>query len=221
MAGEVKRPERTLVRALAGGLGLVIVVYVLANIAYLRVLAVPEIAGAGRVGSLAAQRIFGHPGAVVVSATIVLSILGSLNGRLLTQPRVYFAQARDGLFFRRFGDVHPRFHTPAFSIAAQGAWSAVLILTSSYEVLVDYRMIAVWVLDGATVAGLIALRRRQPHWRRPFRMWGYPATPLLFVAVELALVANTLVQRPHTSFASLGLMAAGVPVYYFWRRRTS
>ncbi len=127
VAGEVKNPQRTLLRALAIGMTLAIVIYLLVNAAYLKVLTIPEIAGAARVGSLAAERTLGRTGATLVALTILLSTFGSLNGRILTQPRVYFAQACDGLFFDRFTTVHPRYKTPSFSILMQGVWAAVLI----------------------------------------------------------------------------------------------
>ena len=219
VAGEVKNPERTLLRALSIGMLIAIVVYVLINMTYLKVLTIPEIAGADRVGTLAAGRTLGPSGATLVSITILLSILGALNGRVLTQPRVYFAQARDGLFFRRFATIHPRYRTPSFSIVMQGVWSAVLVLSGSYEVLIDYRIFGVWMLNVVTVAGVIALRRKRPDWPRPYRMWGYPFTTLAFIAVASAFMLNTLIQRPGPSLIGLAIMAAGVPVYHLWRRQ--
>ena len=220
VAGEVKNPERTLLQALSIGMLIAIAVYVVVNMTYLKVLTIPEMAGADRVGTLAAERTLGPSGATLVSVTILLSILGSLNGRVLTQPRVYFAQACDGLFFRRFGTIHPRYRTPSFSILMQGAWSAVLILSGSYEVLIDYRIFGVWMLNVVTVAGVIALRRKRPDLPRPYRMWGYPFTTLAFVAVGSAFMMNTLIQRPGPSLIGLAIMAAGIPVYYLWRRKS-
>lgn len=219
VAGEVKNPQRTLLRALALGMVIAIVVYVAVNAAYLRVLTIGEIARADRVGSAAAERTLGRSGATLVSITILLSILGSLNGRLLTQPRVYFAQARDALFFERFGEVHPRYQTPAFSIVMQAAWSALLIVTGSFEALIDYRIFGVWMLNVATVAGVMRLRRTHPEWERPYRMWGYPYTALAFLACGGAFMVNTLVARPRPSIAGLAIMAAGIPIYHLWRRR--
>jgi len=219
VAGEMKNPERTLLLALSTGMAIAIVIYVLINAAYLKVLTIPEIAGADRVGALAAERLLGRPGAMLVSITVLLSTLGALNGRLLTQPRVYFAQACDGLFFRRFARIHPRYGTPSFSILMQSAWSAVLILSGSYEVLIDYRIFGIWMLNVATVAGVIVLRRNRPDLARPYRMWGYPYTTLAFILVGSAFMLNTLVQRPGPSLVGLAIMAAGVPAYFLWRRR--
>jgi len=219
VAGEMKNPERTLLRALTIGMSIAIAIYVLINITYLKALTIPEIAHADRVGALAAERILGPFGATLVSITILLSILGSLNGRFLTQPRVYFAQACDGLFFRRFATIHPRYGTPSFSILMQGAWSAVLILSGSYEVLIDYRIFGIWMLNVATVAGVIVLRRSRPKLARPYRMWGDPYTTLAFIVVGGAFMTNTLIQRPGPSVIGLAVMAAGVPVYYLWKRK--
>ena len=219
VAGEVKNPERTLLRALSIGMAIAIAIYVLINMTYLKVLTIPEIAHADRVGTLAAERTLGRSGATLVAVTILLSILGSLNGRVLTQPRVYFAQACDGLFFRRFATIHPRYRTPSFSIVVQGAWSAVLILTGSFEVLIDYRIFGIWMLNVATVAGVVVLRRKRPELERPYRMWGYPFSTLAFIAVGSAFMLNTLIQRPAPSLIGLAIMAAGIPAFYLWRRR--
>jgi APA family basic amino acid/polyamine antiporter len=219
VAGEMKSPERTLLRALSIGMVVAIVIYVLINSAYLKALTVHEIAGAHRVGALAAERLLGREGATLVSITVLLSTLGALNGRLLTQPRVYFAQARDGLFFRRFATIHPRYGTPSFSILMQSAWSAVLILSGSYEALIDYRIFGIWMLNVATVAGVIVLRRSRPDLARPYRMWGYPYTTLAFILVGGAFMLNTLLQRPGPSLIGLAIMAAGVPVYFLRRQK--
>jgi len=219
VAGEIKDPQGTIVRALSIGVVIAIAVYVLINVAYLKVLTIPEIAGADRVGGLAAERMLGRSGATLVSIVILLSTLGALNGRLLTQPRVYYAQACDGLFFRRFTTIHPRYGTPSFSILMQSSWSAVLILSGSYEVLIDYRIFGIWMLNVATVAGVIVLRRRRPDLERPYLMWGYPYTTLAFILVGAAFMLNTLLQRPGPSLIGLAIMAAGIPVYFLWRRK--
>jgi APA family basic amino acid/polyamine antiporter len=125
------------------------------------------------------------------------------------------------LFFERFATIHPIYKTPSFSIVMQGVWSAVLILSGSFEVLIDYRIFGVWMLNVITVAGVIQLRRTHPDWERPYRMWGYPFTTLAFIAVAIAFMLNTLIQRPRPSIAGLAIMAAGVPLYYFWRRPKS
>jgi APA family basic amino acid/polyamine antiporter len=219
VAGEIKNPSRNILLALALGVGVCIVIYMLANVAYMRVLSIPEIAASDHVGASAAERVLGPAGGSLVALIIMLSIIGTINGCFLTSPRIYFAQARDGLFFSKFAEVHPRFQTPAFAIAAQAVWSIVLLLSGTYETLADYAMFALWVFYGLMVLGVILLRRSRPELPRPYRMWGYPVTPLLFLAVTLYFLGNTLIARPGPSLAGLALIATGVPVYFFWRRR--
>ena len=219
VAGEIRDPQRNILLSLALGSLACIVIYVLANIAYLRVLSIPEIAASDRVAASAAERILGPRGGGLVSLTILISIVGTLNGCFLTSPRVYYAQARDGLFFRRFAEIHPRYQTPGFAILAQAAWATVLLITGSYETLVDYAMFALWLSYALMVAGVIVLRRKRPDLPRPYRMWGYPITPILFLAITAWFLANMLWTRPVPSLAGLALIATGVPVYFFWARR--
>lgn len=218
VAGEIRNPQRNIVRALILGTLAVTAIYLMANLAYMRVLTLPQIAASEHVGADATAHVLGAAGASVVSALIVLSILGTLNGSFLTTPRVYFAQAADGLFFRKFADIHPKHGTPGFAILAQGAWAAVLSLTGSYESLTDYALFGTWIFYGLMIAAVIVLRRTRPELHRPYRMWGYPATPVVFLAVTLWFLINMLVTRPVPAFAGLGLMLTGVPAYLLWRR---
>jgi APA family basic amino acid/polyamine antiporter len=218
VAGEIRNPHRNILRALTCGTLLVGALYLLANLAYMRVLSIPAIAASEHVGADAAARVFGAAGGKVVSLLILVSVLGTLNGCFMTSPRVYFAQAADGLFFRKFAEIHPVNHTPGFAILAQGLWSAVLILSGTYESLIDYALFGMWVFYGLMIAAVIVLRRTRPDLPRPYRMWGYPATPLAFLAITLWFLINLLVTRPGASFASLALMLTGVPAYFLWRR---
>ena len=213
MAGEVRNPQRNLLWSLALGVAICTLVYALANLAYLRVLSVPEIASSERVGAAAADRIMGPLGATFVSITILLSIVGSANGHIMTAPRVYFAQARDGLFFRRFGEVHPRYLTPGFAILIQGVWSGFLAVTGSYETLVNYVMFATWIFYALAAAGVIILRRKQPDRPRPYRMWGYPVTPLIFMSVALFMMYYLVTNRPVQSLAGFLMMLVGLVIY--------
>jgi APA family basic amino acid/polyamine antiporter len=214
VAGEVKRPERNLPLSLALGMTAVTALYVGANIAYLKVLPVPEIAAAERVGALVAQRTMGSLGATVVSVTVLLSVIGAINGCILTAARVPFAQARDGLFFRRFGDIHPRFLTPSFSIVAGGVWTAILVLSGSYETLYTYSILAAWVFYMMSVGAVMVLRRKLPDLERPYRMWGYPWTLWVFLVVSLWFVVNAVATEPGPSLMALLIIASGAAVYY-------
>jgi basic amino acid/polyamine antiporter, APA family len=219
VAGEIRNPQRNVLLALALGTAACIAIYLLANLAYLRALSIPEIAASEHVGATLAERVLGSHGAMLVSLTILISIVGTLNGCFLTSPRIYFAQAQDGLFFRKFGEVQPRFQTPGFAILAQGVWAIVLLVSGSYETLVDYAMFALWLSYGLMVAGVMVLRRSQPNLPRPYRMWGYPVTPVLFLAITAWFLVNMLVSRPVPSLAGLLLIATGIPIYFLWNRR--
>jgi APA family basic amino acid/polyamine antiporter len=219
VAGEIRNPQRNILWALAIGSAACTAVYVLANVAYMRVLSIPEIAASEHVGASVAERVMGHAGGVLVSVIILMSIIGTLNGCFLTSPRIYFAQARDGLFFRKFGEVDPKHQTPGFAIMAQGVWAAVLLISGSYESLLDYAMFAIWLSYGFMVAGVIVLRIKRPGLVRPYRMWGYPVTPILFLLITAWFLGNMIVTRPVPSLAGLGLILTGVPIYFVWARQ--
>lgn len=219
VAGEIKDPQRNLPRSLALGMGAVMALYVFANIAYMNVMTVPEIAASERVGADVAGRTMGPAGATVLSAVVLLSIIGAINGCILTAARIPFAQARDGLFFSRFGQVHPRFKTPAFAIVAQCVWSGVLILTGTYETLVSYMMLSAWIFYTLSVVAVWVLRRKMPDAPRPYKMLGYPFTLWAFVIVSAWFMVDALLNQPKTSWIALGIAAAGIPFYFIWRGR--
>jgi basic amino acid/polyamine antiporter, APA family len=218
VAGEIRNPRRNILLALAIGSAACTAIYVLANVAYLRVLSIPQIAASTHVGATMAERVLGSAGGRLVSLVIMVSIIGTLNGCFLTSPRVYFAQARDGLFFRKFASVHPQHQTPSFAIIAQGLWAGMLLISGSYESLIAYAMFALWLSYGAMVAGVIILRINRPDLARPYRMWGYPVTAILFLAITVWFLVNMIVTRPIPSLAGTALVVAGVPVYFFWTR---
>lgn len=218
VAGEVKRPGRNLPLSLGLGVGAVMALYVAANLAYMKILPVAEIARTERVAATVTERALGPAGATLVSLTILISIAGAINGGLLAAPRVYFAQARDGLFFRKFASVHPRFETPAFSILATGLWASLLAASGSYQKLFSYVIFTSWIFYGLTVAAVFVLRRKYPDLPRPYKTWGYPVTPLIFILVTIAFVANSIVTTPGPSLMGLGIVASGIPIYLYWRR---
>jgi APA family basic amino acid/polyamine antiporter len=217
-AGEIRNPERNLPIGLFAGTLIIIALYMAANLAYLYVLPFDRLIASQRVASDAMSAAGFEFGATVLGVVILFSITGAANGNLLTAPRVFFAMARDGVFFEQFGRVHRRFLTPHVSIAATGAWAMVLSLTGTFEQLADYVIFGQWIFFGLTVAAVIVLRRTRPDLPRPYRTWGYPITPVLFVAAALFISVNALVNQFWNSMAGLGIIALGVPAYLFWTR---
>ncbi len=216
VSGEIRRPARNLPLALLGGLALVTFVYVFANAAFSPLLRAAADSGSGGSLLVAAAPLFGPAGQSVVAVAVLLSIAGALNGGILACSRIYFAQARDGLFFSRFGQIHPRFRTPAFSLVLQGIWAGVLALSGTFETLLTYTMFGNWIFTALAAAAVVVLRRKRPEQERPYRTWGYPVTPLLYCALAAVLVAGSIAAHPLASLAGAGLMLTGVPGYYLW-----
>lgn len=221
VAGEMLDARRSLPRALATGLGLIIAVYCVSLWVTMRALPVDRILATTAAGTTAVQTVLGGGAAVWVTLTILFALVGCTNACILGAARVYFAQARDGLFFAPFGRVHPRFHTPAFALLAHGVWSSLLVFTGTYETLISYCTFGAWIFYALVVAGVLMLRRRRPGAVRPYRVWGYPWTPLLFLAVAIAFVLSCFVTTPGSSFAGLALILSGIPLYLYWRRRAT
>lgn len=217
VAGEVKNPQRNIPVSLMLAMAAIIVLYLSANLAYMNVMTVPEIAATERVGSAVAERTMGSAGATLLSAVVLLSVIGAINGCILTAARIPFAQARDGMFFKRFGQVHPRFKTPAFAIVAQAVWTSLLILTGSYETLFSYAILSAWIFYALSGAAVWILRRKLPDLPRPYRMWGYPYTLILFLIVSVWFIADALITQTKPSLMAIAIAAAGLPFYVIWR----
>ncbi|HEU0079815.1 MAG TPA: amino acid permease [Longimicrobiaceae bacterium] len=219
-AAEVRRPERNLPLALALGTGLVTLLYVLANVAYLMVLPLSAIQNApqDRVGTLAMQEMFGPVGQYLMAGAILVSTFGCINGLILAGARVYYAMARDGLFFERAGRLSPTTRVPVWALAVQGVWTALLTLTGSYGQLLDYVIFAALLFYVLTMVALFALRRKQPDLPRPYRAFGYPVVPALYMVSALAIAVLLLVAKPEYTFSGLFIVLLGIPVYYLWRR---
>jgi APA family basic amino acid/polyamine antiporter len=220
-AGEVKRPERNLPLALILGTVAVILVYLALNLVYYHVLPMDQVARSSRVGADAAVRIFGRTGSYLVSLLIIISTLGSLNGSILAAPRVYYAMARDGLFFRWCARVHPRFHTPHVALLVQGVWAIVLVAAGTYEQLLTYVIFAAFVFYALTAFAVVVLRRTMPDAPRPYRVFGYPYVPIIFVLGSAWFLVNTLMEEPVEAGCGAVMLGLGVLVYGFWKRRTA
>jgi APA family basic amino acid/polyamine antiporter len=221
IAGEMRAPQRDFPRGLVGGTAIVIALYLAANLAYLHVLTPAEIGSSERVALEAIRRVAGETGGRLLTAAILCSILGAMNALVLAGPRAYFQMARDGLLFRRFGHVHPRWRTPADAILLQGIWSSVLVVfIGGFSQLFTYVIFGGWIFYALAVLGVPVLRRKEPDLPRPFRVPGYPVLPFLFAAGAAYLVINTLVTTPRESLIGLAFIALGIPLYLL-RRKSS
>jgi len=217
-AGDAVNPQRTFPRAIVLGTASLIVIYVLANAGYLAALGAEGVARSDRVAAEAVGAALGPAAAKLIAAAILVSIFSATNGLTITAPRVYYAMARDGLFFRRLGEVHPRFGTPALSIVFGTAWSMVLAASGTFEQLLTYVVFVGWIFYGLGAACVLVLRRTNPDAPRPFRVPGYPWTPLLFIAAASALVINTIATQPGRAAVGIGVVLLGIPVHFMWRR---
>ena len=217
-AGEALDPQRTFPRAIIAGTASLIVIYVFANIGYFAALG-DRVASSDRVAAEAVGAVVGGAAAKMIAAVILVSIFSATNGLTISAPRVYFAMARDGLFFRRLAEVHPRFGTPAAAIVASTAWSMVLAASGTFEQLLTYVVFVGWIFYGLGAVCVFVLRRTRPDVPRPFRVPGYPWTPALFVLAAAALVANTIATQPQRAAIGIGVSLLGAPVYLIWKRR--
>jgi len=220
MAGEVKSPQRNIPLALILGTIAVIVIYVLTNLAYLYILPIGEIASSSRVAADMMERVFSGYGGAIISVAVMLSTFGSVNATSMTTARVYFAMAKDRLFFESMGTVHPRYRTPTRSIVVQCVWACILTLTGTFDQLFTYVIFAGWIFYGLGAAGIFVLRRKFPRPGRPYRVPGYPVVPLLFVIVATWFVVNTLITNPADSMVGLVLLALGLPFFLYWKKQT-
>lgn len=218
IAEELRDPGRNIPRAIILGLATVLVLYLLANIVYLRVLPFDVLQTSERPAADAMQRLLGPPGAAFIAAAVMASAFGTLNAQLLSIPRVYYAMARDGLFFQTIARVHPRYRTPAAAILTQGAWASVLALSGSFRQIVTYTAFPNYLFLALGVAGLIVLRVREPELHRPFRVWGYPFTPVLFLLVFAWYLINSLIHSFQATMVGILLTLSGIPFYIIWRR---
>jgi APA family basic amino acid/polyamine antiporter len=218
-AGEMVDPQQDFPRAsLFGGLTL-IAIYLLPVCAYLIALGPARAATENTIAAAAVSTIAGPWAAKIIALIILVSVFSNANSGVLTAPRVFYAMAKDGLFFRQLAGVHPRFQTPAVAIIAMGVWSAVLALSGTFEQLLTYVVFVGWIFYGLAGASIFIFRRHDPEAPRPYRVPGYPWTPLLFVLSAVALVVNTVAADWKDSAVGVAILALGLPAYLFWRKR--
>ncbi|GAB3321061.1 amino acid permease [Larkinella ripae] len=221
---EIKNPQRNLPLALGLGTFFVMGVYLLLNVMYVYVLPIEDLMALSKTpGRIAAveviRRVSGVTGATLVSVLILCTTFNATNSTILTSARIYFAMARDGLFFRSVSRIHPAFQTPFIAIVWQGAWAVGLVWSGTFDQLTDMLVFASFIFYGATALGVMLYRRSHPALARPYRVIGYPVLPAVFGLFCLALVGITLVEQPREAFLGLGLIATGIPFYAFWQRK--
>lgn len=221
VAGEVKDPQRNIPRALIFGMSGVMGLYLLTNLVYFYLLSIDHIAASPRVAAEAARSFLGNAGGTFVVVAVLISTFAAINGSILSGARIYFAMAEDRLFFSKVAEVHRRYHTPVFSIALQAVWASLLTLTGTYDQLLTYVLFAEWIFYAMGTGSVFVLRRKYPNLNRPYKTWGYPLVPILFVIVALWLLINTIATDPKDAGMGLILMALGLPAFWFWRLKQS
>jgi APA family basic amino acid/polyamine antiporter len=216
-AGEVINAQRNYPRALLIGSAFLIGIYLLANLAYLSALGPQQAAQTDSIAATAITAVAGPATSKFVTIAILISILGAANGITMTAPRVYYAMAKDGLFFDRLAEIHPRFKTPAFAVMAGSLWAAILAVSGTFEQLLTYVVFTGWIFYALAGSSIFIYRRRVLKRDLPYSVPGYPWTPLLFVVAAVALVANTIAAQPGRAAVGLGIVFLGTPAYFIWR----
>ena len=218
-AGEIKDPERNIPLSLIFGMSAITLIYVGMNLVYLYAMPIGDMFASETIGEAAAGRLFGPTGSTLMSLCVLVSVFGCISATVISGPRVFYAMAKDGLFFRQIAAVHPRYRTPTKAILWQCLWSSALCLSGTYDQLYTFVIFAAVLFYALAGASVIVLRRRHPEWPRPYRTWGYPVTPILYVTICVIVLGNTLVNQPKESGWGLAILACGLPAYLYWSRR--
>ena len=220
VASEIKNVRRNLPLSLIIGILLTGIIYLLVNWFYIQSMPMSEMAGTVRIGEKSATALFGQGFGGIMSGLILISIFGCLSATIIYGPRVFFAVAKDGLFFRAFAQVHPKYRTPSHAIIWQGIWAAVLCLSGTYEQLYTYVIFVLLIFYIALGLAVIKLRKTSPDIERPYKVWGYPVVPVLFALAMFWIMINTLVEKPVESMIGLFLVLTGLPIYFYWKNRS-
>jgi basic amino acid/polyamine antiporter, APA family len=218
-AGESVHPQRDFPIAFLAGSVALIGIYLLANFGYLAAIGSAGVAQSDRVAMTAVAAVGRSRLARIVGIVILVSIFSAANSIILTAPRVYYAMAKDGLFFKRLAEVHPRFGTPAFAVVTAAIWAAVLAWSGTFEQLLTYVVFVGWVFYALAAASVLVYRKRKPDAFRPYRVPGYPWTPIVFIASAMALVGNTIATQPARSAVGLSIVCLGIPAYLIWHSK--
>ena len=219
LAGEVREPERNLPRALLWGNLLIIFVYLAVNTIYIYGLPVEKMQGAVRVAELATSALFPYRTSALITMLIALSILGALNAVILIGPRIYYAMAQDGLFFGGLAKISPRTHTPVNAIILQSLWASILILSGTFDALLTYVTVMIVLFSALTVGALLVLRTKRPDLQRPYKIWGYPIVPCLFIIAHTGIAAAIFWENPLETILGAGIVIMGIPAYFLWKNR--
>jgi basic amino acid/polyamine antiporter, APA family len=220
-AEEIKKPERNIPLSLILGTLTVTLVYISMNLVYILALPVEKMKGVTRIGELASTQLFGTVATSVFSAAVMVSIFGCLSATIIYGPRVYLAMSEDKAFFRSMSHIHPRYHVPDKALLGQAVWSCLLCLTGTYQALYEYVVFALVIFFAATGFSVLVLRRKLPDRTRPYKVWGYPVIPLLFVLINIAIFFNTVMAQPMKSLIGLGIICLGIPAYIYWKRKSA
>jgi len=222
LAAEIRNPQRNLPRAFVGGILIVAALYLLVNLAYFYALAPGAIASISTASSVATEvlkRFLGPVAVSLMAVALMVSSFGALHSSVLANSRIPYAMARDGLFFRALGMLSPRTHVPVRAILAQAFWASILALSGSYDTLTDSVIFALWLFYGLSAGSLFVFRKTMPDVPRPYRAFGYPLVPSVFLLVTAALLANTFFAAPKEALLGVGVLVAGLPFYWYWSRR--
>ena len=217
VSGEIRDPQRNVPKALLYGTFITMLVYVLINVAYLYVLPIGQIAQSPLVAASAVEKIFGASGGAIISIAVIISAFGALNGSILSTARVQYAMARDNMFFKSLGKIHPRYATPHIALVVQGLWSCLLVMSGSFDTISDYVIFAAWLFYALGAAGVFVLRKKMPDTFRPYKVWGYPVVPALFVIFSAFFLFNTVISDTKNAMMGLILILLGVPFYIYWK----
>jgi APA family basic amino acid/polyamine antiporter len=219
VGGEARNPSRNLPLSILLGIAIVLVVYLLVNVALMKVLPLDQLAATSRPAAAAMEAVLGRAGGGFIAVAVMISTFGAANAVMLSCSRAYFAMAEDGLFFRALERVHPKFQTPANAILVQGLVAGAFAVSGSFEQILTYYAFVDYVFFIMAIAAVMVLRRTEPNLPRPYKVWGYPITPLVFIAIVAWYVINTLIQRPAETAVGVALTLAGVPFYLYWTRQ--
>ena len=220
VGSEVENPQKNFPHALVGGVGFVAIVYLLFSAACLKVLPFTTVANSQHIASDVVEFVKGHGAATWITVAMAISALGSMNSSVLSGARVGYAMARDKIFFKAADGIHPKFLTPGRSLIFQGILAGLMALTGTFEELTNLFIFAAWIFYGFAVVALFRMRKTEPNLPRPYRCWGYPWVPGLFVAGALALTINIWIERPGRSSLGLLLILVGLPFYRYWSRKS-